>query len=125
MSSFILIEVHVSTNYPKLCNGTQHHLPVMRAAENLCCMMWGQRLETMLSSVLDHDRLPWECLRKAQLDRLGLEEFGYTESGLLIRTEYKIALDELCLKEAKHGRCRGAIIIGQPGIGKSTHWNLH
>lgn len=97
----------------------------MRAAENLHCKMWGQNVDTMLSDVLDHDHLPWKCVRQERLDWLGLAMFGYTEKGLLIRTEYKEALDELCLKQAKHDRCRGAIVIGQPGIGKSLHWNLH
>ena len=97
----------------------------MAAAENLHRKMWGQNLSAVLDEVLDHDGVAWKYVRKGQLDLLEMDKFGYTEKALLVRAEYEVALKELHLKKERHDRCRGAVVIGQPGIGRSLHWIWH
>ncbi|KAI9441166.1 hypothetical protein BJY52DRAFT_502957 [Lactarius psammicola] len=92
-----------------------------RAAETLYDKLWGEDLNVILKEMSDNGTT-WKYVSETDIDSLGMLKLGYPEPcGLLVRPEYDVALgmlDEDC-KNTKVRKCGGAVVIGQPGIGKS------
>jgi hypothetical protein len=89
----------------------------VKAAESLKRVLWGKSLDTVLRVTSDGTRryVPGE-----QIKSLGLDKIRYLEDGgLLIREEYGEALNAVIeLRQmAIKDKSRGAIVMGQPGIG--------
>ncbi|KAF8485949.1 hypothetical protein DFH94DRAFT_709173 [Russula ochroleuca] len=100
MSTCILIEVRVSA--------TSFNL-------------WGKSLDVILEKIsVEGD--DWEYVPEKWIEDMDMAELGYTEKqGLLVRPEYKVALesDAFNYEISTKGGCGGISVTGQPGIGKS------
>ena len=79
-------------------------------------MFWAKDLDAILSAVPNHSNFKY--LTKEQTVKLKLKQLQYNEKLLLVRNEYKMAYEMICLdKNNKHFRMGGVVITGQPGAG--------
>ena len=73
----------------------------MQAAEKLHEKIWGNDLKVILEEILDHEGNTWKYVPKKHIDSLEMNQLGYSEKGLLVRAEYNVTFDALCLKAEK------------------------
>jgi hypothetical protein len=91
----------------------------MSAAENLHERMWGQNINGILEEITDPEGVTWEYVPKRQIDTLELNELGCPQiNALLVRPEYKNALESFDYDAAIERQCGGVVVTGQPGVGK-------
>ena len=74
---------------------------MVRAAEKLHEKIWGNDLEVILEDISDHEGNSWKSVSKKHIDSLEMNQLGYSEKGLLVRAEYNVTFDALCLKAEK------------------------
>jgi len=118
MSTCILIEVRVSATSFNYRNNADL-VEVMQVAERLKNTLWGKSLDVILEKIsVEGD--DWEYVPEKWIEDMDMAELGYTEKqGLLVRPEYKVALesDAFNYEISTKGGCGGISVTGQPGIG--------
>ncbi|KAH9031310.1 hypothetical protein EDB85DRAFT_1959196 [Lactarius pseudohatsudake] len=92
----------------------------VQVAEQLYKALWGEDLNVILEEISDDDGNTWKYVPKTRIDHLKMRELGYNEiSGLLVRPEYDVAFSMLKKDHETARYCGGAVVTGQPGIGKT------
>jgi len=95
--------------------------PVIEAAEMLPVYecLWGAELAQIVEQ-MDYGGTRWRYVPKRHLDSLQMPILGYVEDGLLIRSEYDLAIEAFCVDTSITRKCEGVIVTGHPGIGKTA-----
>ncbi|KAH9031315.1 hypothetical protein EDB85DRAFT_1959228 [Lactarius pseudohatsudake] len=91
----------------------------VQIAEQLYTTLWGKDLNVILEEISNDDGT-WIYVPKTHINHLKMRELGYNETrGLLFWPEFDVAFGMLKKDHETARDCGGAVVTGQPGIGKT------
>lgn len=109
--------IHIFVTFTSLPGELSGLHALRKAAHTLYYNVWGYELNSIFQAVPGWG--DYMYMTEQKIDDLGLGCLDYDEKALLVRKEYENSYKDLENYKATSTRSGGAVVTGQPGIGKT------